>query len=217
MLQGVQPSVQYVLQLLKVAQTAQLHFAQQAVRMDDSRRRFKKLLSAETYTEFEKKRLASLGRAESAEEDLAKLLQDIKQHTAEELSLVDVSTSAELWRLEHLYAGQLEQNLKIHQDYFSEVDNTTQLRDKEKDNLETSYQHQVAYLLSDGAAGSSAEQRTLLEQQHVKAALKVEQKYNEDLYASYKRVMGKVLSQVQVCRPPLGSPLQRCIIHSFIH
>lgn len=202
MLQGVQPSTAFVLQLVKVSNTTELHFSQQAIKMDNCRKKFKKLMSAEMYTDFERKRLASLGRED--DENMEKLIQDIKMHTAEEINLIEVSTSAELWRVENTFASQLEQNVHIHERFAADVDDIIQLYENEKMSFLNVYEREVQF--SSGEAASRSPQQieerntTLneLEQKLISNTTKSELKFTDSLYALYKNVMGKVLSQVQV-------------------
>ena len=202
MLQGVQPSTAFVLQLVKVSNITELHFSQQSIKMDNCRKKFKKLMSAEMYADFERKRLSSLGR--DGDENLEKLLHDIKMHTAEELNLIEVSTSAELWRVENAFASQLEQNLHIHERFAADVEDIVQLHENEKLSLSNAYEREVQFSASEvvnmSLQQNEERERTLneLEQKLISNLSRRELKFTDSLYTCYKNVMGKVLSQVQV-------------------
>ena len=201
---GVQPSTAFIKQLVKVSHTSELHFTQQAIRLDDSRKRFKKLLSAALYTDFERKRLLSLDRisGEQHSEELDKILLDIKQQTAEELNLIDVATSAELWRVENTFSQQLDQNINIHEDFAVEVDDLVHSHEKEKEVLLVGYERHKEYTIgtTSGQQGGDERDRALdeLEQRLVNDIAKVDIKFEDALYSSFKKVMSRVLSQVQV-------------------
>ena len=207
-LQGVQPSTDFIGQLVKVSNASELHFTQQAIHLDDSRKRFKKKLAAAMFTDFERKRLLSLGRisntqdAKDVDHELANFLQEIKQRTDEEMRLIDVATSAELWRIENLFAKQLEQNVQIHETFAAEVENLVRVHEKEKESLQQNFERQKDYALSSTSRKHSEEDRersiSELEQTFVAEANKVDLKFQDALYSAFKKVMGKVLSQVQV-------------------
>ncbi len=201
---GVQPSTAYIKQLVKVSHSSELHFTQQAIKLDECRKRFKKLLAAALYTDFERKRLQSLERisGEQHSEDLDKILLEIKQQTAEEIHLIDVATSAELWRVDNMFAQQLDQNVKIHDDFAVEIEDLARNHEKEKEVLLASFERHKEYTIgtTSGQQGSEERDRALdeLEQRFVNDIARVDVKFEDSLYSSFKKVMSRILSQVQV-------------------
>lgn len=201
---GVQPSTAYIKQLVKVSHSSELHFTQQAIKLDECRKRFKKLLAAALYTDFERKRLQSLERisGEQHSEDLDKILLEIKQQTAEEIHLIDVATSAELWRVDNMFAQQLDQNVKIHDDFAVEIEDLARSHEKEKEVLLASFERHKEYTIGTTSGQQASEERDRaldeLEQRFVNDIARVDVKFEDSLYSSFKKVMSRILSQVQV-------------------
>ena len=211
---GVQPSTAYIKQLVKVSHSSELHFTQQAIKLDECRKRFKKLLAAALYTDFERKRLQSLERisGEQHSEDLDKILLEIKQQTAEEIHLIDVATSAELWRVDNMFAQQLDQNVKIHDDFAVEIEDLARSHEKEKEVLLASFERHKEYTIGTTSGQQASEERDRaldeLEQRFVNDLARVDVKFEDSLYSSFKKVMSRILSQVQVklLRKQVNSP-----------
>ena len=211
---GVQPSTAYIKQLVKVSHSSELHFTQQAIKLDECRKRFKKLLAAALYTDFERKRLQSLERisGEQHSEDLDKILLEIKQQTAEEIHLIDVATSAELWRVDNMFAQQLDQNVKIHDDFAVEIEDLARSHEKEKEVLLASFERHKEYTIGTTSGQQASEERDRaldeLEQRFVNDIARVDVKFEDSLYSSFKKVMSRILSQVQVklLRKQVNSP-----------
>jgi hypothetical protein len=196
--QGIEPSISFVQQQVRLYNAEELHLLEEAVYMEDARRKLKKHISAYTFKDFEANRLRALGRSEK---DIHDLFEDVDRHTREGLNLIEVSTASELWRLKSLYTTQLEDKSRVHKQYEGEVAKLSEAYAQRKLALRVGYDSD-RQLVKDNAETSRKNAQVSpevalfeLQRKYTQSLFREEQAYCESLYHAFKGVMAKIVTE----------------------